>query len=180
MSTRRLCEPSLSIVQIEEWLSLGVQSRGVAVQEHRRGSEEELLLRTCPDEESSRCARARSRMERAIRNSDHSFPSILPPSSRTTSTAPSPVHGHLAKASSSSFTSTVRDPLFTCPLSLVPKSTIRFLIHAPYTTGLLITVPAVGRLHAGDSLRSTFMASGDNLIRPHATRIRKQKTRQSV
>ncbi|SJL14227.1 uncharacterized protein ARMOST_17683 [Armillaria ostoyae] len=69
------------------------------------------------------------------------------------------VYVHLAKASSSSFTSAVCGPLFTRPLSFVPKSTIRFLIHAPWMTGLLLTVPAVGLLHTNASFRCMFMAS---------------------
>ncbi len=157
MSTRRLCEPSLSVVQDEERLSLGVQSRGIAVLRKRtkldkRGLNEELLFACASRRGTLRgFMRARSRMETAIRNSDHSFPSIShhhrglhQQHPRLFITLARP-----AKASSSSFT--VRDPLFTCPLSFVPKSTIHFLIHAPYTTGLLITVPAIGRLHTNAS-----------------------------
>ncbi len=172
-----LCEPSLSVVQDEERLSLGVQSRGIAVLRKRtkldkRGLNEELLFACASRRGTLRgFMRARSRMETAIRNSDHSFPSIShhhrglhQQHPRLFITLARP-----AKASSSSFT--VRDPLFTCPLSFVPKSTIHFLIHAPYTTGLLITVPAIGRLHTNASLRRTLMASSDDLIGPHATRI---------
>ncbi len=49
MSTRRLWDPSLSVVQIEERPPLGVQSRGIAVLRKRtkldkRGLNEELLF----------------------------------------------------------------------------------------------------------------------------------------
>ncbi len=99
MSTRRLCKPSLSVVQIEERLSLGVQSRGIAapISQTRLEGRAFVCVRVQTRSASrGMCAHARSWMERAIRNLRSQLPFHLPPSSTTPT--PSPVH--LAKASS--------------------------------------------------------------------------------
>ncbi|PBK85087.1 hypothetical protein ARMGADRAFT_591499 [Armillaria gallica] len=101
----------------------------------------------------------RNRMERAIRDSDHRVPSV---SHRHRGLYQQ--HPRLRSPSKNLLLVvhwfTVCDPLFTRLLSFLPKSTISFLIHAPWKTSPLLTVPAVGLLHTNASLRCTFMASG--------------------
>ncbi len=89
MSTRRLCEPSLSVV------SLGVQSRGIAAPiSHIRLKGRAFVCVRIQTKSASRCmcAHARSWMERVIRTPITAL-FHLPPSSTTPT--PSPVHRHV-------------------------------------------------------------------------------------
>lgn len=77
MPTHRLCEPSLSVVQIEERPPLGVQSRGIAVPGNQ--TRLEGCLHTHLDEEGFEALHvgACSQLDgEGDPNSDHSFPSI--------------------------------------------------------------------------------------------------------